>query len=76
MELKHSPPDIPSGLQIGSRVRVDKKHWARARQPGTIIEFLENGRLVVEFDREGIGFDEGKKLVLGQEDLESNRNNE
>jgi len=75
MELKHTLSDIPIGLQIGSRVRIDKKHWARARQTGVIIEFLENGRLVIEFEREGIGFDGGKKLALGQEDLESSHNN-
>jgi len=62
---------MATGLQIGSRVRIGKKHWARARQYGTVVEIIEDGRLVVEFDRIGIGFDDGKKLVFGQEDLET-----
>jgi hypothetical protein len=58
-------------IEIGTRVRVDKKHWARARAWGTVVEILESGRLVIEFDKTGIGFDEGRKMQLGQEDLET-----
>lgn len=55
----------------GMHVRISRNHWARARQTGTVIEIQEDGRLVVEFDKEGIGFDGGKCLILRQEDFDS-----
>jgi hypothetical protein len=59
-----------SPIEIGTRVRIDKKHWARARSWGKVVELLESGRFVVEFDKKGIGYDDGWKLQLGHEDIE------
>lgn len=60
-----------SEIVVGERVRVQRNHWARAREAGTITEVNDDGSFVVKFDRPKIGFDDGLCLVLRQEDLDS-----
>ena len=59
-----------STILVGDKVRVSRSHWARARETGTIAELTDDGRFIVKFDRQGIGFDDGWCLQLRQEDLD------
>lgn len=59
-------------LEVGVKVRVIAKHWARGSQIGQILELMEadeGTRYLVEFSRKGVGFDGGRHLVLGEKDL-------
>jgi hypothetical protein len=61
-------------IEVGTRVKIAKGHWARARQEGTIVEVTNSGMFIVQFDRKGIGFNDGLCLQLKQEDLEEDSN--
>ena len=57
-------------LKVGTRVQVRRQYWWRQGEKGTIIELHPTGRFTVEFDTPGVGFDNGKHLILGVEDVE------
>lgn len=61
-------------IEVGTRVKVSKQHWARARQEGTIVEITFDGMFIIQFDRKGIGFNDGLCLQLREEDLEEDSN--
>jgi hypothetical protein len=54
------------------QVQIVSRHWARPNQIGTIKEISQQagGKYLVEFSREGIGFDGGKFLFLDEKNFE------
>jgi hypothetical protein len=59
-------------LDVGVKVRVIAKHWARGSQVGEILELVEadeGTRYLVVFSRKGVGINGGRMLVLGEKDL-------
>lgn len=57
-------------FKVEQFVRVRRNHWARGGQIGIIEELGEDGRVLVMFEKPGVGFDGGIHLVLGESDLE------
>lgn len=57
-------------FDINDRVRVQRHHWARGGEVGTVIESEDQNKCVVEFDHKGIGYDGGMRLRLDELDLE------
>jgi hypothetical protein len=56
--------------QIGERVKVQVKHWARAGQYGVIEDINEKGSYLIRFERKGVGFNEGTYLFLTVRDFD------
>ena len=44
-------------LKLEQFVRVRRNHWARGGDGGIVEELLEGGRVLVMFERPGVGFD-------------------
>ena len=58
-----------TSLEVGTRIKVEPKHWLRGNSIGSVVELLDNGRFMVEFDTKGKGFDGGIHLVLAEMDV-------
>ena len=63
-------------MKLGSRIQVRRQHWWRQGEKATVIEMHSTGRFTVEFDTPGVGFDDGRHLILGVEDVEEIIGNE
>lgn len=57
-------------INIGQEVPVKPVHIWRGNEVGHVVELCENGRFVVEFDRVGVGFEGGTRLMLAINDVE------
>ena len=56
--------------KLGDRIKVSTHHWCRAHDVGVIVAELPRGRFEVLFDREGVGYDGGKRLAIDEKDFE------
>ena len=56
--------------KLGDAVKVSASHWSRAHERGVIVAELPKSRYEILFDREGVGYGDGKLLSLDFKDIE------
>jgi hypothetical protein len=55
--------------KLGDKIRVNAHHWARPHEEGTVVAELPRSRYEVLFDNVGIGYNNGKLLIISAADL-------
>lgn len=56
--------------KLGDNIKVNAHHWARPHEEGVVVAELPRSRYEVLFDNPGIGYNDGKVLIIGTADLE------
>jgi len=56
--------------KLGDRIKVNAHHWCRAHSTGLIVDELPWGRFEILFDKVGVGYGDGKMLIVYSKDFE------